>query len=464
MKILAPSYITGQIDLYRFQEYIRPFYPESEIVILDENLYLLKIHIVSGKVLIGKSVNFSIDIYSGSSGCTIYVIEFDDRVEEAIKDQSNILYKSYQFTINNQDINTSFFAITGECYARTFRQITFQEAAKMTRISDIKQEVLDSSGIDFILCGKERILTDWGGITTPIIIEEIPQNTDKLEKMELSNVAKGYADGAKSETIFVQDRTIFYTLKELSHREIIFFTLIAYFYYEQSDLSIHYLQEMRKDIDGLMQGLQIKGSVGWEWEIQEFDIKRLNFLKYLSHYRSFDNAYSNVSMPIAIKSRYKIDKLKANINLNLNAVQFTMTEIDRMVEQKQATLATRRSKNLEYLLTMLGGLGGVGAILAALFAGGLKLETRIIAILLLLFIPLFIVLFEYLVRQGIAKRSRDLYLNTKINNLIKAKQNYESLLKSTQEQGKAFPDEYYQFFFTRIKRIEEEIENLSKHK
>jgi hypothetical protein len=113
---------------------------------------------------------------------------------------------------------------------------------------------------------------------------------------------------------------------------------------------------------------------------------------------------------------------------------------------------------------MLGGLGGVGAILAALFAGGLKLETRIIAILLLLFIPLFIVLFEYLVRQGIAKRSRDLYLNTKINNLIKAKQNYESLLKSTQEQGKAFPDEYYQFFFTRIKRIEEEIENLSKHK
>ena len=453
MKILAPSYITGQIDLYRFQEYVRPFYPESEIVILDENLYLLKIHIASGKVLIGKSVNFSIDIYSGSSGCTIYVIEFDDRVEEAIKDQSNILYKSYQFTINNQDINTSFFAITGECYAHTFRQITFQEAAKMTRISDIKPEVLDSSGIDFILCGKERILTDWGGITTPLIIEEIPSNTDKLEKIEL-----------KSETIFVQDRTIFYALKELSHREIIFYTLIAYFYYEQSALSIHYLQEMRKDIDGLMQGLQIKGSVGWEWEIQEFDIKRLNFLKYLSHYRSFDNAYSNVSMPPELESWYKINKLKVNINFNLNAVQFTMTEIDRMVEQKQATLATRRSKNLEYLLTMLGGLGGVGAILAALFAGGLKLETRIIAILLLLFIPLFIVLFEYLVRQGIAKRSRDLYLNTKINNLIKAKQNYESLLKSTQEQGKTFPDEYLQFFFTRIKRIEEEIENLSKAK
>jgi hypothetical protein len=171
---------------------------------------------VSGKVLIGKSVNFSIDIYSGSSGCTIYVIEFDDRVEEAIKDQSNILYKSYQFTINNQDINTSFFAITGECYARTFRQITFQEAAKMTRISDIKQEVLDSSGIDFILCGKERILTDWGGITTPIIIEEIPQNTDKLEKMELSNVAKGYADGAKSETILFRT-ALFSTLSKNYH-------------------------------------------------------------------------------------------------------------------------------------------------------------------------------------------------------------------------------------------------------
>lgn len=280
-----------------------------------------------------------------------------------------------------------------------------------------------------------------------------PPNTDKLGKIELKN-----------ETIFVQDRTIFYALKELSHREIIFYTLIAYFYYEQSDLSVHYLKEMRKDIDGLLQGLQIKGSVGWEWEIQELDIKRLNYLKYLSYFRSFDNTFSNVSMPLELKSWYKINKLNANINLNLNAIQFTMTEIDRMVEQKQAALATRRSKNLEYLLTMLGGLGGVGAILAALFAGGLKLETRIIAILLLLFIPLFIVLFEYLVRQGIARRSRKVYLNTKINNLIKAKQNYEVLLKATQKQGKAYPDEYFQFFFTRIKRIEEEIENLSKIK
>jgi hypothetical protein len=453
MKIFVPAYITGQIDLFRFQEFMRPFYPASEIVLLEESLYLLKIHIASGKVLIGKSVNFSVDNYSDGSGCTIYVIEFDDRLEEAIKDQSDIFYKSYKFTINNQDISTSFYMITGEFYAHTFRHITFQEAAKMTRISDIKPEVFDSSGTDFILCGKDRILQDLGGIVTPIIIEEVPPNTDKLGKIELKN-----------ETIFVQDRTIFYALKELSHREIIFYTLIAYFYYEQSDLSVHYLKEMRKDIDGLLQGLQIKGSVGWEWEIQELDIKRLNYLKYLSYFRSFDNTFSNVSMPLELKSWYKINKLNANINLNLNAIQFTMTEIDRMVEQKQAALATRRSKNLEYLLTMLGGLGGVGAILAALFAGGLKLETRIIAILLLLFIPLFIVLFEYLVRQGIARRSRKVYLNTKINNLIKAKQNYEVLLKATQKQGKAYPDEYFQFFFTRIKRIEEEIENLSKIK
>lgn len=453
MKIFAPAYITGQIDLYRFQEFMRPFYPESEIIIFEESLYLLKIHIASGKVIIGKSVNFTADYYSGSAGCSIYVIEFDDRVEEAIKNPYDIIYKSYQFTINNQDINTSFYAITGEFYAHTFRHKTLQEAMKTMRFSDIKQEVLDSSGTDFILCGKERILIDWGGIASPLIIEEIPSNTDKLEKIEL-----------KSETIFVQDRTIFYTLKELSHREIIFYTLIAYFYYEQGDLSIKYLEEMRKDIDGLRQGLQIKGSVGWEWEIQELDIKRLNFLKYLSYYRSFDNIYSNISIPSELESWYKINKFKANINFNLNAIQFTMTEIDRIVEEKQAALATRRSKNLEYLLTILGGLGGVAAILAALFAGGLKLETRIIAILLLLFIPLGIVLFEYLVRQGIAKRSREVYLKTKINNLVKAKQNYGVLLKATQEQGKAFPEEYYQFFFTRIKRIEEEIESLSKAK
>jgi hypothetical protein len=453
MKILVPIFMSGQIDLYRYQEFIRPFYPDSKIIIIDESSYLLKIHIVSGKVLIGKSVNFSADYYASNSGCSMYAIELNDRLEDIIKDPYNIMYKSYQFNINNQDISTSLYTITGEFYARTLRQMTFQEAAKMTRISDIKQEVLDNSGIDFILVGKDRILQDIGGITTPIIIEELPTNTDKLEKITL-----------KSETIFVQGRTIFYAIKELSHQAIIFYTLIAYFYFEQSDLSVKYLQEMRKDIDGLLQGLQIKGSVGWEWEIQELDVKRLNFLKYLSFFRSFDSTYSNFSMPAELETWYKINTLKSNINVNLDAVQFTMTEIDRIVEEKQAALAGRRSKNLEYILTLFGGLGGVAAILAALFAGGLKLETRIIAILLLLFIPLAIVLFEYLVRKGITKRSRDLYLDAKINNLLKAKQWYEVMLKSTQEQGKTYPDEYYQFFFARIKRIEEEIEEIDKVK
>jgi hypothetical protein len=331
--------------------------------------------------------------------------------------------------------------------------MTFQEAAKMSRIPDIKQEVFDSSGIDFIVCGKDRILQDIGGIATPIIIEDVPSDTDKLEKIEL-----------KSETIFVQDRTIFYTLKNVSHQELIFHTLIAYFYYEQSDLSVKFLQEMRKDIDGLLQGFKVKGSVGWEWEIQELDIKRLNYLKYLSFFRSFDSIYSNFSMPVELTSWYKINKFKSNINVNLDAVQFTITEIDRIVEEKQAVLASRRSKNLEYILTLFGGLGGVAAILAALFAGGLKLETRITAILLLLFIPLFIVLFECLVRRGVAKRSRNLYIDSKINNLIKAKQWYEGMLKSTQKQTIAYPDEYMQFFHARIKRIEQEIEDISKRK
>jgi hypothetical protein len=453
MKILIPVFIAGQTDLFRFQEYMRPFYPTSEIVSLEENLYLLKIHIVSGKILVGGSINFSVDYYVGSSSCSMHVIEFDDKLEEAIKNPYDIMYKSYQFTINNQDINTSLYAITGEFYACMFRHMTFQEAAKMSRIPDIKQEVFDSSGIDFIVCGKDRILQDIGGIATPIIIEDVPSDTDKLEKIEL-----------KSETIFVQDRTIFYTLKNVSHQELIFHTLIAYFYYEQSDLSVKFLQEMRKDIDGLLQGFKVKGSVGWEWEIQELDIKRLNYLKYLSFFRSFDSIYSNFSMPVELTSWYKINKFKSNINVNLDAVQFTITEIDRIVEEKQAVLASRRSKNLEYILTLFGGLGGVAAILAALFAGGLKLETRITAILLLLFIPLFIVLFECLVRRGVAKRSRNLYIDSKINNLIKAKQWYEGMLKSTQKQTIAYPDEYMQFFHARIKRIEQEIEDISKRK
>jgi len=453
MKILIPTYLTGQLDLYRIQEFIRPFYPDSEIIALRDSLSLLKVHITSGKVLIGKSVNFSIDYYSASSGCSAYIFELDDRLEQAIKDPYDIINKSYQFTINNQDIITSFFVITCEFYTHSLRCKTIQEATGSMRISDIKQEVLDNAGIDYILVGKERILTDWGGITIPLIIAETPSNTDKLERIELN-----------SETIFVQDRTIFYATKELSHREIIFYTLVAYFYFEQSDLSLHYLNEMRKDIDGLLQGLQIKGSVGWEWEIQELDIKRLNFLKYLAYYRSFDNTYSNVSVPPVLEDWYKINKYKGNVNFNLTAIQFTMTEIDRIVEEKQAALASRRSKNLEYMLTILGGLGGVAAILAALFAGGLKLETRIIAILLLFFIPLFVVLFEYLVRQGIANRSRDLYLNTKINNLIKAKKWYEGMLKSAQEQDTVYPDEYMQFFYARIKRLDDEIENLSRAK
>jgi hypothetical protein len=453
MKILVPTYYAGQFDLYRFQEYIRPFYPESEIVIFEQGVYLLRTHIASGKVILGKSVNFSIDSYYHSSGCGISVIEFDDKVEEAIKDSSDILYKSYQFTINNQDINKTFFTIMVEFYTHTFRHKTFKETMTTMRISDIKQEVIENSGIDFLICGKDRILSDFGGTSTPIIVEEIPSNTDILKKMEM-----------KRETIFIQDQTIFYTIKEPSYRKIFFYTLIANFYYEQSDLSVKYLQEMRKDIDGLLQGLNIKGSIGWEWEIQEFDKKRLNFLKYLSYYRSFDNVFSDVSIPPELKIWSNIKDLKANVNSNLNAIQFTMTEIDRMVEEKQAASVARRSKNLEYLLTVLGGLGGVGAILAALFAGGLKLETRIIAILLLLFIPLGIVLFEYLVRQGIAKRSRELYLKTKINNLIKSKQSYETILKTLQEQDTVIPEEFSQIFLARKKRIEEEIENLSKHK
>ena len=291
---------------------------------------------------------------------------------------------------------------------------------------------------------------------SPLIIEEIPSNTDKLEKIEFNE-----------ETIFVQDRTIFYTTNESLHKKIIFYTLITNFYGWQVDFTVTYLYEMKKDIAGLKQGLMIKGNVGWEWEIREFDLKRLNFLEYLPYYRLFDDAYSNVYMPPELKSRFNINDLKTNTNINLDAIQFTMTEIDRMVEEKQSVLIARRSKNLEYLLTVLGGLGGVGAILAALFAGGLMMVTRIIAILLLFFIPVIIVLFEYLVRKGVAKRSRQVYINTKLTNLIKEKQGLDRILKSMQEQGKAFPEsaaEFSQGLVTRIRQLEKEIESLSKIK
>lgn len=453
MKIVLGTYTAGQVDLFRFREYMRPFYPESEIVIFEPSHYILKIHIASGKVDIGKSINFSVDVYIHSSCCVIYVMEFDDKVEPAIKDPYDIFNKSYQFTINNQDIKTSFYAITGEFYVRLRRLKTMQEAmTNWGTISDLKPEVLESSGIDFLICGKDRILSDFGGILTPVIIEEIPSSTDKLEKMELNE-----------ETIFVQDRTVFYATKESSIRKIIFYTILINFYYEQVDQSTIWLQEMQKDITGLKQGLMTKGNIGWEWEIQEFDIKRLNFLEYLPYYRSFDSGFSNLYIPPELKNLFNINDFKVSVNANLNAIQFTITEIDRMVEEKQTASATRRTKNLEYLLTILGGLGGVAAILAALFAGGLKLETRIIAILLLLFIPLGIVLFEYLVRKGIAKRSREVYLNTKINNLIKFKQQSETMLKLFQEQGKV-PEAFFQLLLARSKRIEKEIEELSKIK
>ena len=212
MKILVPTFIAGQFDLYRFREYMRPFFPESEIVIFEQGVYLLRTHIASGKVILGKSVNFSIDSYYHSSGCGISVIEFDDKVEEAIKNQSNILYKSYQFTINNQDINSTFFTIMVELYTHTFGHKTFQEVMTTMRISDIKQEVLENSGIDFLICGNDRILSDFGGMSTPIIIEEIPQNTDKLEKIELNG-----------EPIFIQDQTIFYAAKEPSYKKLFFY-------------------------------------------------------------------------------------------------------------------------------------------------------------------------------------------------------------------------------------------------
>jgi len=456
MKILVAAYIAGQTDLYRFQEHLRPFYPESEIVTFEQSYYILKIRVASGKVYLGKSINFSIDYYLHRSSCAVYVIELDDKVEEAIKDPNTFLFKFFPFTINNQEIKNSFYFIMAELIIRALRLETHQEFVAVLNKSNIKQEVLANSGIDFLLVGKDGFYSDYGGVFSPLIIEEIPQNTDKLEKIELNE-----------ETIFVQDRTIFYTANESLHKKIIFYTLIANFYGWQVRFTTTYLYEMKKDIAGLKQGLIIKGNVGWEWEIQEFDIKRLNFLEYLPYYRMFDNIYSYSYIPTEIKSLFHLNDVKANINANLNSIQFSMTEIDRMVEEKQAALATRRSKNLEYLLTVLGGLGGVGAILAALFAGGLKLETRIIAVLLLLFIPLFIVVFEYLVRKGITKRSREAYVNTKITNLIKEKQGYERFLKLMQEQGKAFPEsqaEFSQGAINLIKRIEKEIEELSKIK
>lgn len=457
MKLVFAGCFTGQTDLYRFREHIRPYYPESEIIDFVQQYYLLKIHVASGKVHLDKDVGFSIDCYMHRSSCFVFVIELDDKFEEAIKDPSTFIFKFFPFIINNQEMKNSFYFIITDLPTRMLRLENHKDLTAINSISDIKQEVIDNSGIDFLLYGKNNIYFAFIGRLSPIIIEEIPSNTNKLEKIELDE-----------ETIFIKDRYIFYTTSEPIHKQIIFYTLITNFYGFQGDVIGVCQDDMKKDIVGLKQGLKIKGSVGWEWEIQEFDIKRLNFLEYLAYYRFFDDAYSRVYIPFQLKAKFDVNDIKTvNITPNLDAVQFTITEIDRIVEEKQTALATRRTKNLEYLLTILGGLGGVAAIFAALFTGGLKPETRIIAILLLFFIPLTAVVFEYLVRKGIAKRSREAYLNTKIANLTKQKQSLEQWLRAMQTQGKTIPEtkaEFSQTMTTQIKQMEKEIENLSNAK
>lgn len=454
MKFLIPTYIASQIDLFRIQEYMRPFYPDSKIIILNPSHHILKVHLCSGKFDIGKIVNFSSYVYVHASGCILYTIELDDKIESIINNRFSVYNKSYQFTINNQDIKTSFNALNAEFYVRLRRLNTIQEAmTKWGSISDLNQEMLDNSGVDFLLFGKDRVLSDFGGIFSSLIIEETPSSTDTLEKIATSE-----------EIIFIQDRTIIYATKESSISEILLGTILTNFYYWQTDISTIWLQEMEKDIAGLRHGFMTKGNIGWEWEIQEFDIKRLNFLKYLPYYRSLDNTFLNLNLPPGIRNLFNINDFKTSVNANLNAIQFTITEIDRMVEEKQAASTTRRSKNLEYLITIIGGLGGMAAILAVFFAGGLKLESKIFAILLLILIPISVVIFEFLVRKSVARRSREVYIKTKINNLAKYKQQTENMLKSYQEQGAAVPEEFSQLLLARLKRTEKEIEELSKRK
>jgi len=347
VKLVLPFSIGGSVDLYRFREYISDRYPNGVFEIVEDFL-ILKLPIAGGEIV--AKAEFDISLWLLSSGMGLFIINLSSNIDEALTQRKRFLYQEWEMAVNNQKMKRSIYSLAIDFLLAVFHLRRLEDARMLYHRSRLKDEV-SSSGIDFLLTGKEELFLGFSYQVYLILRDKI-------------------AEG----------RYIFFASSDEEERRILFFLLLTTFYNRLVFFTIAWVRGLKKDILNLREGLKVKGTIGWEWARDELEAKRLNFLDFLSYYRYHDCHYSTQDIPSSIMEQLNLKTYIKKIEENIATAQFLIEEIARLVAEKQGQTFTHHTRRLEYLITILGALGGIAAILAAIFGGNISFPLRFLAI------------------------------------------------------------------------------------
>lgn len=453
MALCLHLFLGGTIDIYKFKGYIEKFYKEIDFITVDDIL-LLKINIEKGKVDIGENtLDFKCYFILNTSGIGLLIFEFSKIIDEAIEDIENFLFKNYSFKIKEKEEERSFYSQAIDFFLNIFKLKNIREASSLHGLPDIKNEVKNKSGINFITYGKGKIIPGFSG-NFILFFRKPEEITEDINEFVIGD-----------NKFHLKNRNKFYITDDKTKHKIFLYIIIMGFYHRYLGISTKFIEDLKNDIRNLKKGRKTEKAVSWEWEREELEHKRLNFLDFLSIYKQRESWFSTINISRKLMQKMSITNIKNNLAENLETMEFMMGEISDLVSEKQTETFNYRTRRLEYLITILGGLGGVAAILAAIFGGNISTNIRVLAVLLIILIPAGIVFFEYFIRKRIKKSSHEAYINARINDLENEKQEYVRTLKTLKEEkeiNSSSKAEILQLYENLIEDIKIQIEELQK--